>query len=95
MWTERFLVERLHEGGLLPADETPAQGLQSLQQFCKTGVRNTGHGGEVVLLVKEFFYYRVLDVFAQIYGNRVEYMPVERANFLLTTLLVCTFMIFA
>jgi hypothetical protein len=95
MWTERFSVERLHEGGLLPADETPAQGLQSLRQFCKTGVRNTGHGGEAVLLAKEFLYYRVLDVFAQIYGNRAEYTPVERANFPLTTLLVCTFMIFA
>lgn len=93
MWTEGYSAERLNEFGLLPADETPAEGLQSLRRFCETGVRSTGQDGEAVLLAKEFLYYRVLDVFAQIHGNRAEYTPIERADFPLTTLLVCTFMI--
>ena len=77
--------------GLLPADVPPAEGLQSLRKFCETGVRNTGRDGEAVLFAKELLYYRVLDVFAQVYCAEVEGIMIKRLNFPFVNLLVRTF----
>ena len=79
---------------LLPANAPPGEGLQLLQRFCQTGVHSKGLNGDAVLLAKELLYYRVLDVFAQVYGVGLDNRKIERSNFPFINLLVRTFMNF-
>lgn len=91
LWAQGRPVDLLASIGLLPADLPPADGLQSLRKFCETGARNTGRDGEAVLFAKELLYYRVLDVFAQVYCAEVEGIMIKRSNFPFVNLLVRTF----
>ena len=94
LWAHGRSMETFEIIGLLPPDEPPAKGLQLLQRFCETGVRSMGQDGEAVLLAKELLYYRLLDVFAQIYFVGVEDVRIQRSNFPFINLLVGTLMNF-
>lgn len=94
LWAHGRSVEMLKSIDLLPADAPPGEGLQLLRRFCQTGVRSKGLDGDAVLLAKELLYYRVLDVFAQVYGVGLDDRKIERSNFPFINLLVRTFMNF-
>lgn len=71
MWAVDFLPTELHDKGLHPPSQPPSEGLLLLHQFCKTGVRPEPKR-EADLCAKELLYYRILDMFAQVYNKGVE-----------------------
>lgn len=94
MWAEGRSVETLRAIGISTDNECPPEGLKLLRTFCETGVRNTGRNGDGVLLAKEFLYYRVLDMFAQVHFTREAPVEIAKSKFPLTTLLVSNLKIF-
>jgi hypothetical protein len=68
------------------------EGLKLLRRFCTTGRRpvpSDGHNVEADLLAKELLCYRLLDVFAQVFGKGVQSLSVEWRAIPFINRLVC------
>lgn len=92
---ERRMWMSDHSQGSVSTDnEAPLEGLQLLRTYCKTGVHNAGGAENEVLLAKELLYYRVLDMFAQVYCAREAHVEISKSKVPLMTSLVSTLNIF-
>jgi hypothetical protein len=92
-WERRMLaegpsVETVRDLDISMDNEHSLEGLQLLGTFCKTGVHNTARTGDGVLLAKEFLYYRILDMFAQVHLTRKAPIEMAKSTFPLMTPLV-------
>jgi hypothetical protein len=72
LWANSVPASELSVQGLqLPTKPTP-EGLLLLYRFCKTGIQPQQDTKDADLFAKELFYYRLLDVFAQVFNKGAE-----------------------
>ena len=71
LWATGVPATELHAQGLQLPSKPPPEGLRLLHQFCETGVRPRDTQG-IDLFTRELFYYRLLDIHAQIYKKGTE-----------------------
>jgi len=83
-------MSELCQQGLQRPRKTQPEGLRLLRQFCETGTApSPDHITNTDLFAKELLYYRVLDVFAQVYGRGGEANLKEKSPLALLSSLVC------
>ena len=87
MWAADCSPTELRDNGLHPPSRRPSEGLLLLRQFCKTGVRPEPER-EADLCAKELLYYRILDMFAQVYNKGAEDTAKNRSTLPLVVKLV-------
>lgn len=71
LWASGVSPSELRVQGLQRPSKPPPEGLRLLRQFCETGVRPRDTKG-IDLFTRELFYYRLLDIYAQVYKKGVE-----------------------
>jgi hypothetical protein len=90
MWATDVPASELHKQGLQRPRMAAPEGLRVLRQFCETGTGpSPDHTKDADLFAKELLYYRVLDVFAQVYGRGGEASLREKFPLALLSNLVC------
>lgn len=83
-------ASELRKQGLQRPRTTPAEGLKLLRKFCETGTApSPDHIKDADLFAKELLYYRVLDVFSQVYGKGGQASMKEKLPLVLLSNLVC------
>lgn len=90
MWAANVSTSELSIQGTKRPRKTQPEGLWLLRQFCETGAAPLpDHITNADLFAKELLYYRVLDVFAQVYGKGGEASLKEKFPLALLSNLVC------